>query len=194
MRWLENVADHCSGEYTVRDARDRVCPGTREPDRRAHRLQRRSRAAVRDQPRASRCALGAATGRGSRWSRPTSTGMTRSRSPSPTRSRLARLRPRRRGRAAGGRLPADRRPSSRSPAPCRAAPACRHRRRSRSRSAWRCWASAARRCPDRIRAGADLLAGRERLGRRPDRPARSDRLAVRRARPARCGSTSARSR
>ena len=130
----------------------RVRPRARQSDRRAHRLQRRPRAAVRD--RRGRHGRGRRRRGDDRIDgdrRPTWAPRTRSRSRAPDRVRGWRAFAR--GLAAelqraGVELRRARLRDHRD-RPARAR-ACRPRRRSRSRCAWRCWRSAEPRSPDRI--------------------------------------------
>ena len=178
-------------DHRIQIRRDpRLRPRPRQPDRRAHGLQRRPRAPLRDRPRRDRRGEPRAT--------------TARSAPTPATRRARRVPAADPGAADGWRAfvrgtVAELRAAA---WPCRA-PTRLHRRRARrlgalllGRAGGGAQPGAARARGRRgarpRRARAAVLAGGERLGRRGDRAARPARLAVLRGGRARCGSTSRR--
>ena len=152
-------------------------PGPGQPDRGAHGLQRRARAAVRDRPRGHRHRRAGRPLRGPRG-RP---GRAR-------RVRRRRARPRAGGRSCTGWSPSCAPPAtpssprrSRSRATSRRAPGCPPPRRSRRR--WPSRSPISTHPPRPPGAGEAVQPRGERLGRRPHRAARPAGGAVRRGRP-----------
>ena len=125
-----------SAGRVIRDLR----PRPRQPDRRAHGLQRRARAAVRDRPRRHRRGRAARRATRSTPRRSTSASATPSRCttrPGPRAGAPSCAAPPPSCAALGVPLRAAR--ADASPATSRAARACRPRPRSRPPCAWRCW-------------------------------------------------------